>query len=246
MLRRFIAQKKDACETLDITVARSSGKLGLVLTMNSSRVMQVTKGSAAESSGIRSFDRIIAVNGSPVTTTLGDLLAIQQGTTIVLRVERPPPSEHQKIKAEEDAIAAALVLTGSSSTKASRRSGAKTSVDSAKIPAIGMECHTITLLRTDNPLAGLEIGPRSEILIVTLDSTAHKAGLRVGDIIFKLNGKELLQGNGDQEASDAQGKSFGDVLNSLGASDDLVLSVRRGRAFDEPISHEGRVSSAVI
>ena len=64
--------------TLNLSLVRENGTLGLTCIMDTSRVTSVRAGSAAEKAGVQPFDRITAVNGEQLTGSLGSAVAAAQ------------------------------------------------------------------------------------------------------------------------------------------------------------------------
>ena len=77
-LRRLSGGASQEPEILGLSVARGNGTLGLALILDTSRVTNVTAGSAAEHAGVCVFDRVIAVNGMPLSGPLGGAVAAVQ------------------------------------------------------------------------------------------------------------------------------------------------------------------------
>ena len=91
-----------------------------------------------------------------------------QGSAIAFSIERPPPSEHANIAAEEEARASEAVRrSAEESPKIGRLSLGKQSLATPKedpLSSLGMELSTITLLRIkDDPLSGIEVGDINEV-----------------------------------------------------------------------------------
>lgn len=143
-------------KTFDVTLKRTTGALGLSVTLHSTRIISITKGSVAANAGLRPFDRVVALNGAPLAGTLGDMLAKVQGSSIKLSIERPAESELPKIASDEHSA----VCEAQSREPAPQKASGSGSGDSFNL---GLETHTLTLLRSDNPFDGLKLGPDNHV-----------------------------------------------------------------------------------
>ncbi|KAL1511278.1 hypothetical protein AB1Y20_006085 [Prymnesium parvum] len=242
MLRRHSQKKPPPPHAFTVRLTRSTGSLGLSTTLDTVRVMSVVPGSAAAAAGLQPLDRIVGLNGAPLAGALGEALAAAEGLALELRVERPPASEHARILAEEEARASEALRK---SLFDESEGMARLSLSPERQRSFGKALHTITLLRIkdEDPLRGLEVDERNEVREVSLDSTAHRAGLCVGDTIVKLNGRKLVP------AEDAEGGgvlSLVEEAKRLGPDVDAVLTIRRGRSFADSVSYTPRKSSAEL
>ena len=88
---------------MTITVPRGHGPLGITCIKSAGRVTSVLPGSSAAAAGLQTFDRITAVNGVPLVSSLSQVVAglgekLSEGVPLQLSIERPPASEHSCIK----------------------------------------------------------------------------------------------------------------------------------------------------
>jgi len=153
------------------------------------RVVAVAKGSSAEKAGLRAFDLVRAVDDVALRGKFEEHVASSLGgsshaaKSMRLGLERPPPSEHAKIEADESGAAAPRLRLPSNPSDALE----------------GQSRLTVTIHREGGPLGVGFDGGTNVVIGVAADSPAFAAGLRVGDSVVEVNGQAV------KPAEDADG-----------------------------------------
>lgn len=81
-------------QCFDVYVERSSGNVGIMVDDATSTITQVIPKSAGDRAGLAPFDRVVAVNSTPLNGSrlANTALALKRRSPAMLRVERPPRS----------------------------------------------------------------------------------------------------------------------------------------------------------
>ncbi len=166
---------------------------------NGALVNEVEPGTPAEKAGFKPADVIIEVNGKPVKDhhdLMFKIAEIEPGTRVEIKIIR---DKREKI----------LTVT-----LAERRSEIAQEAPASSSKDLGFNITNMT------PSLARRYGFKTEEGVIITDirrfSEAEKKGLRVGDIIFKANSREVKNT-----------RDFRNIVNRLDSGDTLMLRVRR-------------------
>ncbi len=166
---------EDAVEARELDIVDHIGRMGIVPTFPAAVLGVSRVDSPAYRAGLRSFDRVVAINGHKVER-LFDLqaaLATNRGDTVVLTYMRPVDAPNAMGGLCDIAVMAPQVAT---ITPLARTEGAPTTIGDANDRAADVMAR-----------AGIE-GADLYAAFVPEGSSEWKAGLRAGDRIVSLDG----------------------------------------------------------
>lgn len=179
-----------------------------LLNLNSDKgalVVSVDDGSPADKAGLKQYDVITAIDGEPV----------EDSNTLKFKIAEIRPETKIKIKVTRDGKE--NILTAKLVEKESEEEQ-ETSSSSGK--DLGLS------VRELSPRLAARIGYRTQegLLITEVRhlSAAHKAGLKVGDIILEINRKNV------EKMSDLRR-----ILNKLKSGDPLMLMILREKTNEK-------------
>ena len=164
-------------------------------------VMRVTPGSNAAEAGLRQGDVFLAFDGRKVTTT--------EGVADILGILRAGAETTMEYRRGDTTFTAQLRLARGD------RSARLLRLEEEKAPASASDAPS------GRPYLGVEIEPGGrglEVFAVIRGSTAHRAGVRAGDVLLSFNGARLMENDHLREA-----------LGQVSVGDRVEIVVERGR-----------------
>lgn len=202
------ASAGDGVETVTVVISRAAGSLGIGLN-DDNIVTKVTPKSSSETAGVKFGDKVISVDGKEVgKRKLVSMLAENPNTELTLELARQPvqPTPGQP---------------GSSASGDSPKPKGIAKTGSYAAP--GQMVFTFRLARDGDTPLGVELSPEgTEVKSVLLDTVAAKVGLAVGDVVTKVDGTDIVDG-------DATVSSLRYKLSTAAV---VTLTVRRGVSYD--------------
>ena len=213
--------------SLTVTVSRAEGSFGLGLS-DDNVVTDISEKSSAASTEIQAGDRVVSVDGQPVgSRKLVSMLAENASTSVTLGLERSPLLD----KSSSGGAPRSLLPGRGRSASTAKASDPLDRTGS--FVAAGEQVLTLRLAKeTTEQELGLEVDQNNSVTAVMWETAAYKAGLQVGDIVTKLDGKDL----GETK-----------LINcDIDVNKPLMLTVRRGVAMDKQVSFTTRRHSAQL
>ncbi len=174
-------------------------------------VSQVQPGSPAEKAGLRTGDVVLALNGTPIDSSnalRNQVAPLGPGASVTLSISRD---------GEKKDVAVTLAELPSDQASASTPGEAKEST-------YGLSVQPLT------PEMARELGPDAKGVVVAgvnPDSPAEDAGLQKGDLIRRVNGKEVESAESLKAALDQSGDKPALLLVSRGGQNVFVTMTRR-------------------